>query len=157
MDISTPQGKKLYDGILTGDTIYPDKYHEDLIRAYKLLLYQPTLNDKKQGLDYAMRAFETQMTPVSMWEIIADASRYTDLMPDVLNYCKVYSDGFEKNKGDWIKTDGYRLKVESARLANYYLAQIEGANGNNDLRNSYNKRRDFCLSELRRIGIAKRW
>ena len=157
VDIRTPQGKKLYDGILTGDTIYPDKFHENLIRAFKLLLYEPTLNDKKQGLEYAMKAFEELNSPAAMWEIIADASRYTELMSFVREYCKVYSDNFEKSKEDFIKIDGYRLKVESARLANYYLARIESAQGNNDLMDLYNKRRDYCLSELRRISLEKRW
>jgi hypothetical protein len=157
VDIRTQQGKKLYDGILTGETKYPDEYHKNLMSAYKLLLYEPTLNDKKQGLEYAMKAFEEQQSPAAMWEIIADAARYTELMSFVREYCKVYSDNFEKSKEDFIKIDGYRLKVESARLANYYLARIEGAQGNNDLVDLYNKRRDYCLNELRRIGLEKRW
>jgi hypothetical protein len=56
-----------------------------------------------------------------------------------------------------MKKDGYRLKVEAARLANYHLARIADGMKNKELRDSYNARRDFCVDELRRIGIEYRW
>ena len=78
-------------------------------------------------------------------------------MPKVREICKEYSDSFEENKKAWIKMDGYRLKVDAARLANYQLASAANADGNKTLKDTYDTRRNFCLSELGRINVEKRW
>lgn len=157
VDITTPQGKKLYDGILTGETKFPDAYHSDLMRADILLEYEPTVKDKQDGLDYAIKAFNASPTPIAMMEMVAKAARYINLLPQVRDFCKKYSDSFDENHEAWKKMDGYRLKVDAARLANYHLAYYEGAQGNKELQDTYTARRNFCLSELGRINESNRW
>lgn len=152
VDITTPQGMKLFNGILTGETKYPDQYHQDLIRAHTLLVYGSNAENRAEGLEFAINAFNLNHTPVAMMEILANAAGYNELKPAVGKVCEDFSDSFNENKEDWIKEDGYRLKVEAARLANYYLAQVDRAQAD-----SYAARRDFCLSELGRINIEKRW
>lgn len=157
VNVKTEQGQKLYDGILTGATKFPDDYHKELVLAHTLLVYRPTLEEKKQGLDDAINAFKLNPSPVAMLEVIVDAARFTDLLPQVQEFCKKYSEDFNKNYKQLMKEDGYRLKVEAARLANYHLAQVADVMGKKEEKDSYNSRRDFCLEELRRIGIEYRW
>ncbi|MBN1972980.1 MAG: hypothetical protein JW787_05035 [Sedimentisphaerales bacterium] len=157
VDIRTPQGKKLYDGILTGETIYPDEYHANLNRAHKLLVYEPMLKDKEQGLKDAKLAFQANPSPAPILALILDAARFAELRSDVREFCEEYAKNFDEKHEEWRKIDGYRLKVEAARLANYYLAQAAVLQKNEDLKNTYDTQRNFCLSELRRIGMEKRW
>ena len=157
VDVRTSQGQKLYEGIRTGETVYPDEYHENLARAHRWLLHHPTLGDKKQGFEYAIEAFNEHQTPVVMMEIIVNAARFVDLLPVVQKFCEDYTKSFEENKGKWINEDGYRMKVEAARLANYNLAQLANKQGDQALANLYMDQREFCFSELKRIGLEKRW
>ena len=157
VDIQTEQGRKLYDGIITGDTKYPDDYHKNLNRAHKLLVYEPGLEDKIQGMAYAQKAFEENPTPSAIMEIIGEAARYTNLRTQVETICKDFTESYNKNVDTWKKEDGYRLKVESARLANYYMSQLASSRNDNKLKDTYDAQRDFCVSELRRIGMEKRW
>ena len=92
-----------------------------------------------------------------MMEIVANAAVYTDLMLPVQQFCKEYSDNFESEHDSWMKMDGYRLKAEAAQIADYHLAHLASIQGNEELKNTYYTRRDFCLSELRRINLEKRW
>ena len=94
---------------------------------------------------------------MSMMEIILNAFDYRELQPLVNDFCKKYSDDFMKNRDKWTKKDGYRLKVESARLANYQMIRAASQDRNTELRDFYNARREYCLSELERINNEKRW
>ncbi len=161
VNINTEQGRTLYSGILENNngTKYPDEYHKNLNRAHKLLdlLYGQNPNDKLQGMAYAQKAFELCQTPAAMMEIIAEAAQYSNLRPEVEKFCKEYTDNFASKFKEWKKIDGYRLKVEAARLANYYLGQLESSRNNAELKKKYDAQREFCLDELRRIGNEKRW
>lgn len=161
VNISTEQGRKLYDGILAkdGGTKYPDEYHKNLNRAHKLLdiLYGQDITEKQQGMAYAQKAFELNPTPAAMMEVIAEAAQYTYLRPEVEKFCKEYVESFKTKFKEWKKIDGYRLKVESARLANYYLGQLASSRNDTDSKNTYDEQRKFCISELQRIGMEKRW
>ena len=157
VDIKTTQGRQLFEGILSGETKFPDEFHQNLMRAHVLLTYGHSLNDLNQGLDCAEKAFDAHQCPIAMMEIIANATRYTELLPKVYDFCSKYSDNFDKNRGTFIKEDGYRLKAEAARLANFHLASVASAQKNDTLKKAYSTRRDFCLNELRRINNDKRW
>ena len=156
VDVGTPQGEKLFNGILTGETKYPDEYHQDLARANTLLVYGPSLDDKGRGLDYAIQAFNLNHAPAAMLEVLS-ADGFSQLKPAIQKFCEDYADSFDNNIRDWIKQDGYRMKVDAARLANYYAAQVERKQNNIELANIYEAQRDFCDGELGRINVEKRW
>ena len=40
VDISTPRGKQLFDGIEDGNTIYPDEVYRDIMISHNSLLYR---------------------------------------------------------------------------------------------------------------------
>ena len=157
VDITTQKGKELYDGIETGDTVYPDEFHSNLIKAHKLLKYEPTLNDKINGLQLAMQAFNAGYSPAAMMEIISNAIRFSELTPSIKKFCEDYVESFSKNRDTWIKQDGYRLKVESARYACFRLVQAAELEKDQELIEIYSNLNSYCLSELKRINDEKRW
>ncbi len=157
VDIRTPRGKELFEGIFTGQTIYPDDYHRNLIRARSYYLYLPELTDRKKGFDFAVAAFDLEPSETSMLEIMAYGEKYLELKPQVDKVCETYFQDFTQNKDKWARQDGYRLRVEAARLACYHLKMIARARRESDAANAYAVREDECVTEVLDLVASKRW
>ncbi len=157
VDIRTPQGKALYDGIFNGKTVYPDDYHKNLICAHSWLYYRRGIAEKKKGFDFAVQAFNLNESPAPMREIILVASGFAEIKPDVKKFCEDYAEKFTENKADWAEQDGYRDRVEAARLACFYLESIARIRKNTKLVNSYVDQQKKCVDELLRVSQIKRW
>ena len=157
VDIRTPQGKELYDGIFNGSTIYPDDYHANLMRARNCLIYLPGKEDKKRGLDFAMKAFELNPTSTPMMEILAFGENFPELSAKVGTFCQEFFDKFIENQDQWARQDGFRLRVDAARLASSYLRKLAREQNNKELENFYaNKEREF-INEMIEMAQTKRW
>jgi hypothetical protein len=157
VDITTPQGREIFDGIFDGKTLYPDDYHRNLIRAHSWLLYRRGIAEKKKGLNFAIEAFNLNPSPAPMLEIILVAARLVELRPDVDKFCKDYIDKFTENKTNWAKQDGYRHRVEAARLASFHLENIARTQKNTKLAEFYTDIRRRCLNERRVLAKERRW
>jgi len=157
VDIRTPQGRALYDGIFNGKTVYPDDFHENLIRAHSWLYYRRGTAEKKKGFDFAVKAFNLNESPVPMREIILVASGFVEIKPDVKKFCEDYVEKFTENEADWAEQDGYRNRVEAARLACFYLESVARTQRNTKLANFYDAQQKKCLGELLRVAQVKRW
>ena len=155
VDINTPQGLKLFEGIFRGTTLYPDDFHKNLNRAHSWLLYLNNPEQRKEGLDFAFEAFNENPSPAAMLEIMVNAANYTELRDDIKNFCEGFVNRFEENKAKWSKLDGFRLNVDSARLASIYLERL--SRGNRDLESFYANVQSECLGELKKINEEKRW
>lgn len=130
VDYSTSTGKELFDGIENGKTIFPDDFHKSLIIGRNYLLYGSTIESKKKGLDFLIKAANLNPSPAPMMEILI-SSRFPELRPCIDDFCKNYLERFEKNKDNYTNQDGSRLKVEAARLANLYLEKKAQENNTN--------------------------
>ncbi|MHC4356135.1 MAG: hypothetical protein ACYS0H_25820, partial [Planctomycetota bacterium] len=91
VDITTPQGRKLSDGIFTGETVYPDEYHRNLIRSYSRLRDSSGLADKTEGLEFAKKAFELSPSPTPM-NAVWRYGRLPQLKAEVDKFCRAYLD-----------------------------------------------------------------
>jgi hypothetical protein len=90
-----------------------------------------------------------------MLEIMVNAASYVELRDEVKNFCENFVNSFEQNKDEWSKQNGFRLKIEAARLASVYLSRL--SQGNDKLQNFYASVQSECLSELKKINEEKRW
>jgi hypothetical protein len=157
VDISTPQGKELFDGIFNGKTIYPDDYHLNLIRAHSWFYYQPGIEEKKKALDFAIKAFNLNPMPTTVIEILLMGTSFSELSPKVNQFCSDYFAEFSEKKNVWSKQDGYRHKVEAARLVCYHLKKLAQSNKDTKLMNLFAGKELECLQELEAIYKNKRW
>jgi len=121
VNVKTPRGRELFDGIFTGGTIYPDQFHQNLIRAHSWLLYYRDQDKRKEGLKYAIDAFNAKPSQTPMLEIILLAARFAELQSNIDDFCADYARRFEENKDSWPRQDGYRQRVEAARLACFHM------------------------------------
>jgi len=157
VDISTVQGRQLYEGIFDGTTLYADDYHRNLIRAHNWLLYRPGLAEKTEGLNFAIEAFNLNPSPAPMLEIILVAASFAELRPDVDKFCEDYIDKFAKNKDNWANQNGYRHRVEAARLACFHLENVARMQNNTKLAEFYADAGRQCRYERELLGEEKRW
>jgi hypothetical protein len=157
VDVTTPRGKELFEGIFTGKTLYPNEYDRDLILARSYYLYFPDLTDRKKGFDYAVKAFDLEASPTPMLEIMAYGIKYIELRPEVEKVCEGYLQDFTDNKDKWAQQDGFRLKLEAARLACYHLKTVARSRRETEAANRYAVREDECLDEIDRLAASKRW
>ncbi len=157
VDVRTPRGKELFDGIFNGTTIYPDDFHRNLICAHGWLFYRLGIDEKRKGFDFAVKAFNLNPSPAPMSEIIFVASRFAEIMPDVNKFCENYVREFIENEAAWAKLDGYRDRVEATRLACFYLGDVARTQRNTKLVNFYADQEKKCLGELLRLAQIKRW
>jgi len=157
VDVRTPRGKELFDGIFNGKTIYPDDFHRNLIYGRSSLFYRRGIDEKKKGFDFAVKAFDLNPSPAPMQEVMFVASRFAQIQPDVNKFCENYVREFVENEAAWAKLDGYRDRVEAARLACFYLGEVTRTEGNTKLANFYANQEKKCLLELLRVAQSKRW
>jgi hypothetical protein len=123
VDYTTAQGRELYDGIQSGKTLYPDDYHKNLIVAHTLLQSATETANKELELSAAIDAFNEASIPAPMLEILLAGSRFPELKPKINDFCKGYIDSFIKSEETYSLQNGYRMRVEAARLACIFLSQ----------------------------------
>jgi len=157
VNITTPRGRELFEGILTGQTLYPDEAHRNLILAHTYYLYLPELTDRKKGFAYALEAFKLEPSATPLLEVMAYGAKYIDLKPEVDKVCESYMEQFTQNKDLWPRQDGYRLRIEAGRLACYHLKTVAQARGNKEVAARYDQRENEFLDELGWLSASKRW
>ena len=156
VDITTPQGQELFNGIFNGKTIYPDDFTMNLILAHNMLLFGKETDVKKRGLRHAIKAFTLEPSVAPM-ERILYAARYPELRPIIVDFCKKYFDTFDKNRHLWVEKDGYHHRTAAATYAGSYLRGIAKAQGNTKLVKFYDAKIQEFNSEVKRLGAKKRW
>jgi hypothetical protein len=157
VDIRTPRGKELFDGIFNGKTIYPDDYHTNLIRAHCWFYYRPGIEEKKKALDFAIKAFNLNPMPTTILEILLMGTNFAELNSGVNQFCSDYFNEFKEKKDVWSKQDGYRHKVEAVRLVSYHLKKLAQSRRDTKLVNFYAGKEIEYGDELKRIHESKRW
>lgn len=150
-----PQAKRLFNGIFTGETIYPDQFSKNLILAYyKIGSTKP--DERKEGLELAIKACEEYPSQAPVQRILY-AARYNELRPIVEEYCKKYFEDFAQNKDKYKEQHAYHDRIAAALVSCKYLYAIE-----NNLKNKEKVR--FYVDKIKqldeeRVNLlkGKRW
>jgi len=156
VDIKSPEGQGLFKGIPEEKTLYPDDFSRNLIIAHTLLSSYKGEAAMKQGLDYAIKAFELEPSPIPMQEIIY-AARFSELRAGVYDFCKSYVGEFTENKKLYARKDGYRNRLMAALYACSYLYDVANDQKNADIAKFYAAKAGKCSEEQRQLTEGKRW
>jgi hypothetical protein len=157
VDIRTQRGKELFEGMKRGKTIYPDEFSRNLILAHNLFVYGATQEARKQGLEFAIKAFEISPSPVSSQRILFSATRFPYLANRVRQFCVDYLQSFNKKKKLWAKQDGYHHKVVTAINVMEYLRGIAQKQKDTKLADSFTEKIRELSSERKLLVNTKRW
>lgn len=156
VDVTTPQGAKLFEGISTGQTLYPDEYHRNLVLGH-YLLNQPNTKDKQAGFDLIKKAFNENPSPAPMLEFMLVAARYPELTNQITEALTDWVEKFAKDQEEYRLRDGYRLKLEATRLACIHLEKTATARKDTELAKSYRSRMREYQIERNELSRTKRW
>jgi hypothetical protein len=156
VDRTTPQGKELLEGIFNGKTRYPDDFSRNLIIAHNMLFFGVEEDTKKRGLDFAIKAFESNPSQAPMREIIF-ASKFAELRPRITAFCKNYFDDFAKNKNLYAKQDGYLHRIWAVLIATDYLQKVARMEKNAELVQLYEAKKQQFNKEQAPLRRMKRW
>lgn len=152
VDVTTPQGRELFEGIFKGTTLYPDDFSKYLTVAYNTA----GGDSKKQSLDYAIKAFNLYPSQAPL-QIILPLAQYAETQPVVNDFCKSYFDDFAKNKNLYMKQDGYLNRVWAVWIVCRYLRENAARQGNADLVQYYDAKLQEYQSEQDPLQKGKRW
>lgn len=156
VNVSTEKGKKLFDGMFTGQTTYPDEFTANFSVGRNLLVLRES-GQKEQGLDMLIKAFHLDPSPGPMLDLLLIAAQFAELRPRVDEICVEYTTHFEANKSSYAGHHGYNLRLEAARLAMVRLKQLADAQGNREASETYARQMQQYLAERDAISNRKRW
>jgi hypothetical protein len=156
VDITSPKGKELFEGIFNGKTLYPDEFTRRLVLAHHMLIFGKGEDAKKRGLLFAIKAFELNPSQIPMRKIIY-AARFAELKPIVTDFCKNYFDDFIANKDRYAEQDGYLHRIWAALIAAEHLQRLAGAENNTKLARFYGAKKQEFSNEQKPLHKRKRW
>ena len=159
VDVTTLQGKELYDGIFDGKTWYPDGYDDgfsnNLTKAY--LSYRSREKDAIQkAFAFAAKAFALHPSQASVQQLLF-ASRFPQTRAAAVAQCKQYFDDFTQNKNDYVKQDAYFHRIVAALHAGNYLSAIAKAKKDTKLVQFYAAHLGQLRTEQKELLERKRW
>ncbi len=157
VDIMSPRGKAMFDGMSTGETVYPNEFTKNLTLGHNTFIFGTDNAAKKRALDMVIKAFYEYPSPTPMLEILLVGGKFPHLRPHIEQFCTQYAQQFEKERRELIKKDGYRLWVDSARLANIYLRNVAQSRNQGERVKTYNERIRLYDSQRADILRTKRW
>ena len=122
VNIDTPQGIDLLNGLFSDETKYPDDAHKFLALAYNML----RSTDEKlvvQGVSFAAKSLELDPSQTAMIEILSAVQRRPGLAGFVDRILNDYLQNFEDNKDYYRRKDGYARRLLPAILAADWLSK----------------------------------
>jgi hypothetical protein len=155
VDVKSPQGAALYQGMFTGQTGYPNDYLAEMAVGHNLLFRDSA--QKKQGLEYLVKALKDNPTPAPVVEMLFIGLQSAELRPRIDQVCQEYVKDFEDNKTRYSRQDGYNLRLHAARLALARLEQMAKAANDAKSAQTFRARIDQYRVEIDQLALQKKW
>lgn len=155
VDIKTPQGKKISDGISNGETKFPDDFSRNLIMAQTGFTDQKA-NTTKQAFDFAKEAFELNQSQAPMRQVMF-ATRFPGLRAEAEVFCRNYFEEFEENIETWPNEHGYHHRIAAALNACSFLREIARREKNTKLEQEYAAKMELYRNRRQLLLKRKRW
>jgi len=156
VDIKTAQGVELFNGIFSGQTVFPDEFSKNLVLANNAFLLSKEEKDSEMAFDIALKAFELNPSQVAM-QIILAAAKFPNLRSRIEEFCKNYIEEFEQEKEIISKQDGYHHRTVATSIACAYLRQQAARQKDVELAQYYENKRRSYDEELKTLQEKKRW
>jgi hypothetical protein len=156
VDVKSPQGFALYQGIRNGQTRYPYDYVANLARGHNLLLYYPDPAEKRQGLECLIQALNEYPSPASIKDMLFIGLHFPDLRPRIDEVCRQYAQDFEANKAQYARRDGYSFRLHVARWALARMEQVARGTDEQAAR-TYKERIVQYEAEIDQLGLQRKW
>jgi hypothetical protein len=139
VDISTPRGKQLFDGIEDGNTIYPNESFRDIMIAHNTLIYENTPERLTRGLEHAIKAYVANPTRTPLQLVQYYYDRYPQLRSSIDGFWQKVVDDFEANKKEYYKHSGYYFRAIGTLIGIGHLEPQAAAQNKKDVVELYER------------------
>ncbi len=156
IDITTPQGKALFEGMFTGQTVYPNEYLANMALGHNLLRSIDAAQ-KKRGLEYLVKALNDFPSPAPMQEMLFAWRYFPELRLRISEVCDQYVKSFEANKAAYARQDGYNFRLHTVWLALAGMEETARLTKNVSLIQSLKDREEQCKDEMDWLAQQKTW
>jgi hypothetical protein len=156
VDVLSPKGLALYQGMFTGKTGYPNDYLAEMAVGHNLLMV-PDSDQKKKGLEYLAKALKDCPAPAPMVEMLFIGMQSAELWPRIDDVCQQYAEDFEEHKNTYAHQDGYNLRLHAARLALTRLEQKAKTADDTKSAQIFRTRIAQYKVEIDQLAQAKKW
>ena len=156
VDVTSPKGTALYQGIFTGQTKYPNEYLSCMALGHNLLLH-PDVAQKKKGLEYLIKALNDYPSPAPMIDLLYIGLQFPDLRPRIDEVCQQYAKTFEEEQAVYARQDGYNFRLHVARMALARMAQIAKATNKAQAAETFESRIELYKARIDWLQQQKKW
>jgi hypothetical protein len=129
VDITTPRGQEIFNGITDGTTKYPNDSTRNIMIAHNVLLYSKDPEVLAKGLDIATKAFAENPSRVPLQLIQTYIEKSPQLRPQLDEFWKKYMDDFLAHEKEYLNGDNfYHRALGAIFAANTLHATAQRAN-----------------------------
>jgi hypothetical protein len=156
VDVSTPRGQEIFNGIEDGSTKFPSESYRNIIRAHNALVFPIGPEQITKGLDCLIKSMEESPSRVAsqMLEIYYD--RYPQLRPRIVEFWKKILDDFTANEKRYLSSNGFYDRLAIALMAIGHLQPIAQAENNTNQVQSYEQKKAELVKVVETIR-DRRW
>jgi hypothetical protein len=155
VDIKNEKGKKLLEGVLNSETVYPEEFTKKLMHA-RMYGFQSGEKARELGLQSAIEAFNLHPSQVPLLEMVSFA-KYPKQKPKVDDFCKNYIQDVAENLEQYRDEDSFFNRIASATLAIRYLKRAVDSEKNPQYVSSLSRMEKAFKSEQTQISKGKKW
>jgi hypothetical protein len=155
VDTTSPSGQQLFEGMFTGQTLYPDNYSANLTIGHNLLLL-PDMVQKKRGVELLIEALNENLAPAPLLEMWGIGMQFPELRSRIDEICERYAQDFESNRKAYAGRHGYNTRLEAIRLALIMRQQTVRSSGDAEMAEEYARRLQLHDAERERV-LMTRW
>jgi hypothetical protein len=157
VDVESPKGRELYQGMFLGRTVYPNEYLANMAVGHELLVRGADAAQRKKALEHLIQALRENPSPAPMKDIVFIGLQFPELQPRIDQVCREYVADFETNRAAYARQDGYDFRLHVAWLALARLKQVAEATRDTRLAQTYEDGIARCREELDRSAQWKKW
>ncbi|MHC4292978.1 MAG: hypothetical protein ACYSTX_01685 [Planctomycetota bacterium] len=155
VDIRSENGRKLMEGVVTSETVYPDEFSRNLMFS-NIYRRQKSETSIEIGFKHAMQAFQLNPSQIPLLEIVS-YSKYPKLKPQIDDFCKQYFQEISENIDKYRYEDSYFNRITAAMLTVRYLEKAISSKENPQLFSSLANMKRALKIEQSKISKTKKW
>ena len=157
VDVTKPRGKELFDGVLSGKTIFSDEFTRNLTYAYHAFAYGEGDEMKKRGLKHAVKALEIYPSVRPMQQIVMAGRHFYSVRNRGYKICEKFIYDFEQGQEGFAKEHGYQQRLAAVIGACSYLQSVGKTQKNTPAYEAYTEKKATHLKTINELIEAKKW
>ncbi|MBN1391255.1 MAG: hypothetical protein JW947_00455, partial [Sedimentisphaerales bacterium] len=137
VDITTPRGREIFDGIITGQTQYPYPATRNLMIANNMAVFRRDEQGIAAGTECVIKAMEERPSRIAINLLQIYYDSFPQARPRIDEFWERYLDDFLANEKQYINSDNFHYRTMGALVAINHMAPIVQSRKDEELMRLY--------------------